>query len=170
MQTINKDTIESVWYKEPWCLFILGILLVTFISGIYFVNLAFNLPHDLVKDDYYKEGKAINKQIEKLILAKQLDLKANLSIDSQTLRLDLSGNVPQLPKTLILDFIHPTLSQKDFTVTLTATGMQEGLYEANLPITIENKWYLDLYTEVNNWKMKAEINHDNQFAVAFTSR
>jgi len=51
------------WYKQGWPWFIISIPLAAVAFGILMLVVVEEHPDDLVVDDYYKDGMAINKQI-----------------------------------------------------------------------------------------------------------
>lgn len=120
----------------------------------------------LVKEDYYKEGLAINKSIKKLQKAKELGVKANLVIQGDKLELTLDSLEP-ITEPLFIDFQHATQPKKDFS-----SGMQQAtdkqyfvaLEKAKLP---QGKWYITLYPHSKKWlvEQKAYIKPSKRNAI-----
>ncbi len=81
------------WYKQFWPWFLIALPLTSVIVGVVFLMLALHNPDDLVVDDYYRQGLAINRTIDRERRAVQLGLHGELTYDPHTglARVRLSG-------------------------------------------------------------------------------
>ncbi len=73
------------WYRYPWPWFLLGIFVVTVISGIAMVVIAGFGADDVVVDNYYRRGLAINRELAEDNHADNLGLQASVSFSNQVL-------------------------------------------------------------------------------------
>ncbi|MGY0219027.1 FixH family protein [Endozoicomonadaceae bacterium StTr2] len=125
-----RDEDVSVWYKEPWPWFIIGIMLVTFAWGFVQVSVSMKQADTVVKDNYYKAGRAINADLARDKNAAELNLKAVVSMDRLTgeVHVRLSGDNPEQADKLLLRIMSPTLARQDdeITLRLSATGSYVG--------------------------------------------
>ncbi len=108
------------WYRQGWFWFIVSIPMASVCLGTTMLIVAFTNPDTLVKDDYYRDGKAINQVIARNLHAETLQLSADINIDELTgeVLVQLNSLEDQYPKTLQLSFLSPTLEKEDQTLTL----------------------------------------------------
>lgn len=149
------------WYKQFWPWFIIAIPGASVIMGISLVYVATQNKVSLVKDDYYKEGKAINQRIDKLVKARQLGLTATLSFSRETG--DFTVTIPQLddtaPASITLSLIHPTLEARDETITLVKAPNQS--YWAKLDPAKQGYFDVQLTNPGLDWELYGSINFNN---------
>ena len=122
------------WYKQVWPWFIISLPLSSVIAGLSTLYIAINTDDTLVKDDWYKQGKAINRRFELDQNASTLGISANLRLDQITgeALLDLSyldGDYSPT-KHLSLQLVHSTLAKWDQEILLTRNDTQQ--YRGNL--------------------------------------
>ena len=104
------------WYRHPLVWMIIAIPSSAVLAGFATFYLAVTTDDGLVADDYYKQGLAINVQIERLVVAKQLAIVADIKIESKTgfINIDLDkGRLENYPSPLILALKHASNEQKD---------------------------------------------------------
>jgi hypothetical protein len=128
------------WYRQfwPWVLILLPATVV--VAGITMIFIANRHADDLVVDEYYKDGLAINRQLEKKQRAEQLGITAQLSFTSTAVTVQTLGpfDGPQLR----LLMSHPLESDRDFAVIL--VRQDKGLYGGDLPQPIAARWHWTL--------------------------
>jgi hypothetical protein len=98
------------------------------VAGVTTAIIANQHADDLVVDDYYKDGLAINRQLEKQQRATDLGITATLAIVGSSIAVDLSGPVKDPSLQLLLS--HPLEADRDFTVTL--ARVSDGRYQGEL--------------------------------------
>ncbi len=91
---------------------------------------------DLVIDDYYAEGKAINMDLAKFREAALRNLQGHILLAGNKAIIRFENNVV-LEQALTLQFIHNTVAAKDFTVKAERSG--ENLFVVELPETLERQ-------------------------------
>ncbi len=158
MNTDNTEITIEPWYKQfwPWFIFLLPASVV--VAGIATVIIAFKNADSLVADDYYKKGMGINQTLAQDSAATRLAAAADLQVDSLTgeVRVSLTGDFTIPPEDLVLQWIHPTSQQQDFTMALQATPTQS--YGGQLQSSVSGRWYLQLSSkEPVAWRLKSEI-------------
>ena len=159
MTTAITDT--KPWYRHFWAWFVLAIPGAAVVMGISLVYVASQNKVSMVKDDYYKEGKAINQRIDKLKQAIALGLTAELNFSRETG--DFIVKIPQLqdtgPATLQLALIHPTLEARDEIITLTrAPG---NAYWAKLDPDKQGYFNVQLTNPGLDWELYGAVNFNN---------
>ena len=108
------------WYKQFWPWFLIFLPGSVVIASMVTIFLAVQGADSLVSDDYYKEGKLINKNLSKIEYAKKIGLSGGLSIKDNQLQLNVNlkeKNI-SLPPVLKIYFIHPASSDKDLSIIL----------------------------------------------------
>ena len=172
MTTQRTDT--KPWYQHFWLWFVIILPASVVVAGLITVVIAFRNEDSLVNDNYYKEGKAINRQLEQQKQAKQWQLSASLTVSSD--RASISGTVSGnddaiIPPELTLTFIHPMDSSKDFQLTFKQVG--EHRYQVALPSLNSDRWHLQLSpanaTATINWRLRTTLDLAHHSKALFTS-
>ena len=112
---------------------------------------------DLVVDDYYKDGLAINQRLEKDQRAADLGLQAALEFTASEVRLQLSGPVQN--QELRLSLSHPLEADRDFILVL--GRYTAGGYSATLPQAVAPNWHWVLDAgEDSDWRLQGALTGD----------
>lgn len=153
------------WYKQfyPW--FLICIPVSSFIVGGIVISYATDGTNSLVIDDYYKEGKTINSRLDKIQLAKDLNIETMLNIQNGLISVSFLSGEPASQEALKLDFYHVTQEERDFHVLLSADAT--GTYRAQTDNDIKGKWRLRLTPLAEAWKVQQTINLPTRQAVKF---
>ncbi|MFZ5755686.1 MAG: FixH family protein [Pseudomonadota bacterium] len=127
----------SRWYQQPWAWFVIALPLASVIASSVLIYIAVTNQDDLVRDDWYKAGRAINQDLHADQEAQRLELSAQLLLDpaALTIRAEIlspqAGAVTALPARLQLILAHNTLATEDMITLLERTG--DGLWQGKLP-------------------------------------
>jgi hypothetical protein len=146
------------WYKQFWLWFILFLPACAVVASITTVVIAFKNDDSLVKDNYYKAGKAINQDLSQQEEASRLGLTATVTIDPLVgeLLLVLDGNLDTAAQPLQLDIIHPLDAERDISLNL--NHRQGFSYVAQLPNSVSGRRYIQLSgSKPSPWQLKGEI-------------
>ncbi|MBD3671561.1 MAG: FixH family protein [Gammaproteobacteria bacterium] len=153
---MNQDLDTRPWYRQFWPWFLFGLPGVAVVAGIATVIIA-TLGYDgLVADDYYKQGLAINVDLEKDRVARHLGLNAQMEFDLRQgwVRVDLDSEVAIPPQELSLSLIHPTRADADLHLQLSPAGTP-GRYEASFaPQQHAIHWNLLLSSASGDWRLQ----------------
>ena len=154
MATI-KDS--QPWYKQFWPCFLLTILSVSIIGSITMLFVAIGTSDGLVKDDYYKEGLAINRELAHDKMASALGLQAELRVsDDKNISLILFHQKDMaLPKQITLDFIFPTRANRDQSITLSLNNKNTYIGTSQKPL--RGHWYMQLTPSDTRWRLTGEL-------------
>ncbi|MEH6581954.1 MAG: FixH family protein [Halioglobus sp.] len=131
------DLDSSPWYRQFWLWFIILLPASVVVAGIITVYIAAEGADDLVADDYYKNGLAINQQLEKKQLATSLGISANLELGKHSVAVRVTGPVTE--NTLYLLLSHPLEADRDFV--LEVERVEPGFYAGILEQPIFSRWY-----------------------------
>jgi len=150
-----QSDIPKVWYKQFWPWFLIVVPLSSMVLSFTMMNFAFNSEDSMVIDDYYKEGRSINLQIQKLQQAKVLNIATKTQVFADTVEVRFITGAPDNGTALTLDFYHSTQKFKDFSVTLLRDA--NGIYRAPFSGEVSGKWQLSLHPINEDWKIQQVI-------------
>ena len=158
----SVDLNPTPWYRQFWPWFLILLPLCTVIAGIGTILIAVMTPNDLVEDDYYKRGLAINQDLERDRQAQALGLVARLSHDPDAGQLSLSLSHTQPISDapwLQLQLVHPTQAKQD--VSLTLARVAPGQYRVPLDRLDEANWHLMLSPPDRSWQLRGRLTTAN---------
>ncbi|MES2825765.1 MAG: FixH family protein [Pseudomonadota bacterium] len=136
------------WYRQVWFWLVIGPLLFIIVLCGITVSMAFHYSDDVVADNYYKEGRAINQVLLQDEQALALGLTANIRFDLATNEVLVSvTNNKNLPQQLLLFMDHPVKKDRDQHIVL--REIVAGEYRGELPLRLEYFWYLSLVPEID---------------------
>ncbi len=144
------------WYKEPYVWLIIALPLSAVIGGIITLRLAIISDDGLVNDDYYKEGLAINRVLDRDRMAEKLGLDARIQLDTRQRLLDIELTAPPeftRPRVILAHLMHATRKGFDQVVELSLTP--KGRYHGVLPPMVAGHWYLEI--ESANWRLLKSV-------------
>lgn len=136
---------STPWYRQGWPWFLILLPLSVVIACFVTLYLALSTDEALVRDDYYKEGLAINQRLEAESNARARGIEAQLSYDATTLAIELRLDGATPVQELSLAIVHPTDDERDQAVVLQAAG--NGLYRGRVAAALDGKRYILLEHE-----------------------
>ena len=125
------------WYRQFWPWFLIALPAAIVVAGINMVFIAHEGADDLVVDEYYKDGLAINRKLEKRERAERLGISARLSISGNDITVTTAG--PVTASQLKLTLSHPLESDLDFEIFVVQSV--PGEYRGSLPATVAPRWH-----------------------------
>jgi hypothetical protein len=166
---MNTTQTNRPWHSFPYVWMMILIPFSAVIMGVIMLSLAIESSSGLVVDDYYKQGKEINRVLARDEMASSMGLEARLTLDSDTGKLQVKVNSTEgaiLADQLELHFFHSTREGKDQSRTLhRADG---NTYTARIEQLPAGRWNLQISTE--SWRltgsMKTPGNHISQLTPA----
>ena len=149
---------SAPWYREPWPWILMSGPLIVVLAGLATLALAMATSDGLVADDYYKQGLAINRVIERGARAGLLGIGARVEFDParNAVAVRLASHAP-LPGRVRLTLVHPTRPDVDQVATLTSSTTP-GLYEGRIDTTGASHWIVALEDEKATWRVGARWN------------
>jgi hypothetical protein len=150
LENLAAGQITPPWYRQFWPWFLIALPASVVVAGFFTLYLAIKYSDDLVSDNYYRDGLAINLQLNQDIHATELALAARLDFNSASddaidvLALELKSELKMfvMPAALKLYLLHPTDASADLVITLMAAG--NGRYRGQLPALPTQRVYLRL--------------------------
>lgn len=151
----NPDTAKRHWSREPWVWLLIALPSTAVIAGMITLYLAVTSSDGLVVDDYYKRGKAINRDLARDQAAAAYHLQATLDYDAATdhLTVTLQARDYTLPPEVRLSVLHPTMAGRDQVVILTHLGA--GQYRGAVTSLARGNWYVQL--EADDWRLSGTL-------------
>lgn len=150
----GKDVVVKPWYRQFWPWFIIALPATSVVAGLSTLGIAIRNQDSLVRDDWYKDGKAINQSLERDNVAKAHAITAELKIDNITGEIGVTLSAAagfKLPQSLTLNLSHPTLASQDQTLTLLRHA--DGQYHGVLKQGLRGRYYLELSTP--EWRLNS---------------
>ncbi|MEN8109160.1 MAG: FixH family protein, partial [Pseudomonadota bacterium] len=152
---MNTYKPKTPWYREPWVWLMIALPMTAVIGGMITIYLAVTTSDGLVVDDYYKRGKAINRDLARDAAAAGYQLRASFDLDLRNnhMQLQLEGTTAVLPKRLTFSLLHPTQPGHDQVIVLQHAG--DGFYSGRIDEVARGNWYLQL--EADDWRLSGSM-------------
>ena len=166
--TLTSNMTPKPWYKQfyPWM--IIAIPFLTVVGCIITITLAVTSPNALVKDNYYKEGLAINRDKQRLSQAEILNLQGFLRGSRDQLSLVLQGDLAEWPDTLEMLFSHAT--QEDLDRYVTMQKVATGQYVSDWQQLPDGAWYYHLMPADRSWEIRDRFTVSDVFQIRLSSQ
>lgn len=147
--------LQRPWYKEPYVWMLIGIPLTSVIVGSFFITLSIQNKDTLVRDNYYKDGLAYNQELQWDKKAKSLDIRLELTITGNDLRINILNSRQVPPDTLKVTLGHPTIPEKDRESHVQLT--QDKSYIGFVDATEDGRYYLLIESAEQEWRIRKDI-------------
>ncbi|MCH8257728.1 MAG: FixH family protein [Proteobacteria bacterium] len=154
---MNSTDIKA-WYKYPWPWVLILLPLTAVLFGIMMFVLANTYRDDLVADDYYKDGMAINRRLVMDDRARQLNIHANWTESAAGEFVFTVYNAKD--SAVLLSMHHVSDRQKDeFVVLLPGDGFDYSASDTNIEklFTQAGVWYLEIAGADDNWRLRKRL-------------
>jgi uncharacterized protein len=150
----NDVTNAAPWFRQRWPWLLMAGPAIVVVAGFITLGLAINSADGLVADDYYKQGKAINRTITRDTNAAKLGYAAQLKLSTDgRLHLAFADAKPDVDR-LRLKLHHPTRAGFDREILLART--QDGSYTAAMPIINTTRWSMTLEDNALSWRLTGQ--------------
>ena len=146
------------WYKQFWPWFLIALPMTAVIASMITINIAFTDADGLVKDDYYKEGLAMNQDKARKRMAEELGVVANTFIDasSNDIRVSLNDAAIGELKGLMIEMIHPTRADNDMNIALENTS--DNVWVGKLSQAVKpGYWWVRVAPQSDSWYVEGRI-------------
>jgi uncharacterized protein len=142
------------WFRQFWPWFLIFLPGSVVVAGITTVVIANRGADDLVVDEYYKDGLAINRKLEKKERAEALGISASLQVTDTDILVTTNGPVDAQQLELLLS--HPLEADQDFRVMLVQSV--PGEYRGRLSAAIAPRWHWALvYQGESPWRLDGSL-------------
>ncbi|WP_298943002.1 FixH family protein [uncultured Psychromonas sp.] len=148
-----QTEVKKSWFKQFWPWFLIILPMAAVVAGISTFIIASDNKPDMVVDDYYKTGKAINADLSLLTNAKKLGLSAEVVQQADGLLIKMKGL--ETNTSISFSLFHSTQSKRDKLSMLTADA--EGNYHFETDQPLEGKWSLRLEPFDKKWRLEKKV-------------
>ncbi|MDH5611662.1 MAG: FixH family protein [Gammaproteobacteria bacterium] len=160
---VNNNTAQP-WYRYPLVWMMIVIPFSAVVMGVIMIWLAITTDDGLVADDYYKQGMAINRDLQRDTQALEKGIGAALEINESEglVRVNLAlnkGGLEDYPDTLQLKLQYATHDHNDIQLVLNHGQNNQYIGIINQPL-IQGKWYLELSD--GGWRLNGHMNAGKQ--------
>lgn len=155
-QDLSLDS--EPWYRQFWPWFLIALPASVVVAGLTTVYIAFKGADDLVSDNYYRDGLAINQRLEQDQKALKMGLAADIRLDTESGELFVVIKGAEINASqLFLQLLHPTDENRDRDYVLSL--MAPNRYRVDLEVSLNHRYYLRLLPEPGQeWRLNGEIN------------
>jgi len=132
---------------------------IVVVAGLVTFRIAYQHKEDLVVEDYYKEGLAINQSIELDAHATALGVAANVMLGSGNKDIRILLDAPegmQRPSELDFRLIHPIRKDEDEEIRLKVSG--GNFYAGTLNRPISGRWNVIMGDPNGQWRLTGRWN------------
>lgn len=152
---------NTPWYRQFWPWFLIAIPAISMVAGVTMIVLSLSGADQMVVDDYYKKGLAINENLALDAYAREHGMAVTTHFDLETGEVfveKLEGDYVW-PETLQLQLLHPVAEDMDQTLILTRS--YSG-YRGDLEQSPRYRYYLRLSpttsgADADLWRLNGEI-------------
>ena len=142
---------KDVWFKNPWVWLVIFFPVLSVVAGIATVIITSQNQPEMVIDDYYKKGKAINQELTLYNKAEELGVELNVKVSDSRIEIKSNDEHPALKVTLI----HSTQGKRDLSLVVTPNGI--GTLSTTLEQALSGKWQIIVSPMDSSWKVKSQI-------------
>jgi len=148
---------QAPWWRQFWPWMLISLPASAVVGSLITIWLAVSSADSLVVDDYYREGRAINRTIARDQRATELGLVATVDRAPDGVRLSLRADAAiDWPAGIVLRLVHATRAEEDRDLDLRALGA--GHYVAigeTLPQA--GRWTAHLESPAGDWRLAAPV-------------
>ena len=148
---------QAPWWRQFWPWMLIALPACAVVGSLVTAWLAVRSADSLVVDDYYREGRAINRTIERDLRAAELGLAATIDRAPEGVRLSLhAGETIDWPASLTLRLVHATRAEQDRELVLRSIGA--GHYVASGAVLPQSgRWTLHLENPARDWRLAGPV-------------
>jgi hypothetical protein len=148
---------DRPWHQQFWPWFLIMLPASVVVAALATMVIAFRGADDLVATQYYKDGLAINRRLEREEQAVALGISATIGIGAGVADVTLSH--PQPPATLQLKLSHPLEADQDIAVILRLGP--DSRYQGEVPEAVGERWHWALQPQSDaQWQLSGVITRD----------
>jgi len=161
-----SETVNSVekrpWYKEPMVWLVIAIPLSSVIYGTFFLIVSITSFDGMVVDDYYKEGKQINRVLKRDQAALLHGLSAQVTVNEGLATVFVAAKESYTPPpALEINFIYSTRAGQDKTIFVEQT--QPGIYKGAIPELETGRWNVQISSD--DWRLMGSMRAPDESTV-----
>tara|TARA_R110001583_G_scaffold195499_1_gene374350 strand:+ start:8901 stop:9374 length:474 start_codon:yes stop_codon:yes gene_type:complete len=145
---------KKSWFKQFWPWFLIALPMVAVVGSVSLVFTAMEHKPDMVVDDYYVKGKAINHDFALINKAAELNINAEIVQTDKKLLITIKGLEDK--SSISFSLFHSTLAKNDISAMLTANAGGHYIFESEQDLT--GKWTLRIEPFDKSWRLQKTVN------------
>ena len=142
---------NTAWYKNGWVWLIIALPVSSVIAGIATVIITSQNQPEMVVDDYYKKGKAINQELVLYKAFKDSGIELNVRLSNDRIELNSSESFSALK----VNLVHSTQGKRDLELVVTPNAT--GTFGKTLDTHLTGKWTIFVEPMDGAWKVQQKI-------------
>ncbi|RUO36508.1 FixH family protein [Aliidiomarina sanyensis] len=146
---------KTPWYRVGWVWYIIFMKFAVITACIITAILIYRNPVSMVVDDYYREGRSINLQLQRVAEAEARDISFYMDISDDQVTVRFRSGEAEDNAALRVTFYHPTMHDFDFELLMPRSG--DGNYRQALPEPIAGHWRVDIEPINQIWRVSQNI-------------
>ncbi len=153
------------WYRTPFVWLLIGLPATAVVAGFITLYLAISTRDGMVVDDYYEQGKAINRELARDHEASRLGLTGTLAIvpAGNSVEFELkSASEFEPPPALHIAFMHATRDGNDRVLTATRDSVWH--FRAPLPEFVPGRYRVQV--ETASWRLTGSLHVPGETRIA----
>lgn len=164
----STRTDTKPWYRHPLVWLVILLPASSVIGGLALLTIAIRNADDTVVDDWYREGRTINRTMADEEQARRFGVRATLDFKALP-SVQLESRIPvPWPKRLTLKLRHPTVAARDHQLSLVHQG--EGRYLGDQQIQPDAEMIVTLAPENGYWRLQQRARLDDLHTVMDAGR
>lgn len=142
---------ELPWYRDRWPWILISGPASVVVAGFITLYIAIAHVDPLVVDQYYKEGLAINRVLERDRAAALRGYRATIFVNEERtlVKVQIAGELR--PDELRLRFVHPAQAALDREFML--KPVQAGVYQAPVQLPTAKRWHVEVEDAKQQWRL-----------------
>lgn len=146
---------STAWYKNGWVWLIIALPALTVVAGIATVVITSLNQPEMVVDDYYKKGKAINQELTLYQAYNDSGIELEVRLEEQRFELKASEKLSGIK----VNLVHSTQGKRDLNFVMTPNGV--GTYTKSLETALTGKWTIFVEPMDGAWKVQQKLAFPN---------
>jgi hypothetical protein len=150
---------QKAWYRHPYLWLVIALPALAVCVSLWFVSMSFRHQDDMVRDDWYMDGKTLQQDLSRDTNAVKWGIHAQFDLQPDgTITAQLHSTTGRaFPALLWLNWYHPTHAEHDQQVTLQATNVA-GQYRGSLaPLPhMTGRYHLEL-EDGDVWRLQDNV-------------
>ncbi len=151
---MSETQAVTPWYKQFWPWFLIGLPATAVVASMHMLYVAATGADQLVRQDYYKDGLAINERLALIEKANTLGVKLRATFVPETGSINLTSSKLDSDLPLTVELIHPLYQQADQVIELKSLDGVE--WRGDLTLQTEGRRYIWVY-QGDQWLVKGEV-------------
>lgn len=159
LDSLHPDA-DKAWYRHPFLWLAILLPATAVIAGLITLYIAIVNADDPVVDEWYKEGKAINRSAEQEQMAERLGIGLELSqVGAGVQARLLSSTAIPMPQTITVALRHPTLADRDVVIEL--VNQQDNQYRGDGLLPEDGRRNVTVTAAGNHWRLYQTVFTDS---------